>query len=45
MQNLQDLDTEGALAVAAGALQGIPEPQLLAFESEKPYLTSLFTFL
>ncbi|KAL1757903.1 hypothetical protein FB107DRAFT_259332 [Schizophyllum commune] len=30
--NLQDLDTEGALAVAAGALQGIPEPQLFAFE-------------
>ncbi|KAI4522721.1 hypothetical protein K523DRAFT_312245 [Schizophyllum commune Tattone D] len=30
--NLQDLDTEGALSVAAGALQGIPEPQLFAFE-------------
>ncbi|KAI5896507.1 uncharacterized protein SCHCODRAFT_02615052 [Schizophyllum commune H4-8] len=30
--NLQDMDTEGALAVAAGALQGIPEPQLFAFE-------------
>ncbi|KAL1748420.1 glycoside hydrolase superfamily [Schizophyllum fasciatum] len=30
--NLEDLDYEGALAVAAGALQGIPEPQLFAFE-------------